>query len=341
MAPLLGWEEIRQRSLQPVMDALLTRDIAALRAMYRNFFRNPCSTGLIGVPYGMTSAYFGPTIKDVHRRYYLSEALHHVEYWSAQTSGRFALRELAAPEIGNPFGVVTEGTLVEAGAPYRHYCAHRICSLLDSEAGTVAELGGGFGGMAYYLLRDRPATRYLDFDVPESIALTSYYLMKAFPRLTFLLYGEEEITKGMLTRADVVLLPLFELARIPPANVAVTFSSHSMSDIPSDRLPDYLNNIARITRKYFLYTGVDCGKESISKLVSERHQLFRLEERRLSGWHSHKTSDAIEVECLYCLEAVDAIQERASPFRSSGCSTGWLYVRHQAMPTSNQAPGVR
>jgi hypothetical protein len=63
------WEQVRQRSLGPVMRALLAHDIDALRAMYRNFFRDPCSTGLIGVPYGMAKAYFGKTIKNAHRRF--------------------------------------------------------------------------------------------------------------------------------------------------------------------------------------------------------------------------------------------------------------------------------
>jgi hypothetical protein len=46
------WQQIRDRSLGPVRQALLMHDIAALRRMYSNFFRDPCSTGLIAVPYG-------------------------------------------------------------------------------------------------------------------------------------------------------------------------------------------------------------------------------------------------------------------------------------------------
>ena len=49
------------------MNALLAGDLAALRAMYRNFFRDPCSTGLISVPYGMTGAYFGKKINNANR----------------------------------------------------------------------------------------------------------------------------------------------------------------------------------------------------------------------------------------------------------------------------------
>jgi hypothetical protein len=99
------WQEVRQRSLGPVTQALLTRDIDALRRMYRNFFRDPCSSGLLGAPYGMSKAYFGGKIKDVHRRFYLSHVLYRFDYWMAQTGGRFSLRDLAGPGIGNPLEI--------------------------------------------------------------------------------------------------------------------------------------------------------------------------------------------------------------------------------------------
>lgn len=82
------WEQVRQGNLAPVMRALLDRDIAALRRMYRNFFRDPCSTGLIGAPYGASRAVF--RIKDAHRRVYLTDVLYRLDYWMAQTEGRFA-----------------------------------------------------------------------------------------------------------------------------------------------------------------------------------------------------------------------------------------------------------
>src|ERR1700691_3679249 len=36
------WQQVRNRSLGPVRQSLLTRDIAALSGMYTNFFRDPC-----------------------------------------------------------------------------------------------------------------------------------------------------------------------------------------------------------------------------------------------------------------------------------------------------------
>ena len=257
------WRQVRLASLGPVTRALVSRDITSLRRMYRNFFRDASSTGLIGVPYSLTKAYFDKRIKDIHRRFFLGDALYGIDYWKTLTGDRFPLHVLAGPDIGNPFGIMVGGTLVRAGAAYQHYSAHKIASCLFSAKATVAEFGGGFGGMAYYLLRDQPGVKYIDFDVPESLALTSYYLLKSFPHRKFLLYGESAITAETLGRADVVLMPLFEMESLPSQSVEVVFSSHAMSDISQEAMSVYLKTISRISTGCFLYMGNAQGAESI------------------------------------------------------------------------------
>jgi hypothetical protein len=240
----------------------------------------------------MSKAYFGGAIKDIHRQFYLGHALYRLDYWKEQTAANFVYSDLASPPIGNPFGILIDGTLLRVGAEYAHYCAYRVGDLLETGKATVAEIGGGFGGMAYYLLRDRPQVTYCDFDVPESTALTSYYLLKAFPQLKFLLYGEEELTKDGITRADVVLMPMSELATMPRESVDITFSSHGMSDISPKAMVEYMNNIVRMTRREFLYIGNSRASKSISDLVHQIYDSFNLAETRSSGWHSHKVSGA-------------------------------------------------
>jgi hypothetical protein len=266
--------------------------------MYRNFFRDSCADGLIAAPYGLSKAYLGSKMNRMHRRFCLGDALYVIDYWTKQTGSSISLRDLAGPEIGNPFGILLEGTLVRTGAPYQHYSAHKILSYLDHGAGTVTEIGGGFGGMAYYLLRDHPGLKYLDFDLPESIALASYYLLKAFPKRNFLLYGEKDLTAEVIAGADVVLMPLFEMEKAQPRSVDLVFSSHAVSDISSEAMDDVLNMIARVTKRYFLNIGQGKAARSISETARNRG-LFCLEETRASEWHKHRFPDVEEVECLY------------------------------------------
>src|SRR5690349_9919889 len=56
------WVPIYERNLGPLMDALFTENIAELRRMYRNFFRDPCSTGLAGLPVEIPNLFSGGRI---------------------------------------------------------------------------------------------------------------------------------------------------------------------------------------------------------------------------------------------------------------------------------------
>jgi hypothetical protein len=296
--PSEWWRDVRQKRLQPVMQALQKRDIDALRLMYRNFYRDSCSSGLIAMEYGMPGAPRGGAIKNNHCHFYLGDSLSSIDYWKEQTTGRFALGDLAGPNIGNPFGVMLDDTLVRFEAPYQHYCAHRLSTKLDAGPSTVAEIGGGFGGMAYFLLRDRQPLTYFDFDLPESIALTSYFLMKAFPSLTFLLYGEKQMTAEEIARANVVLMPLFEMEQMQPRSVDVTFSSHALSALPSELLRHYLESITRITQGHFLYVGGEVAAKRMFELASQRKDM-QIVETLVSGWNSHKSRNWKDVEILY------------------------------------------
>ena len=234
--PTEWWHQLRDGPLQPVIRALRAHDLTTLRRMYGNFFRDPCSTGLVPVPWGMARKYFRGPIQGAYCHACLGDALQRIDYWTAQTRGRFELRQLAGPGVGNPFGVFIDGILLAPAAEYHHFCAQSLLSKLGAGRRVVAEIGGGYGGMAYYLLRDGGTLTYLNFDVPESLALMSWYLMKAFPSLRFLLYGEREIGEQFATGADVLLMPPSAMTNVSERSVDVTFSSHAMSDLSRDDL---------------------------------------------------------------------------------------------------------
>jgi hypothetical protein len=124
--PTEWWKDLRQTCLGPVMRALEEGNVGALRVMYSRFFRDRCATGLTGVPYGMLKAYFHGPIRDVYRHTCMGDALYRIDCWLSQTDGRFGLPDLAGPGIGDPCGVVIDGTLVRPGSEYQHYCAHKI-----------------------------------------------------------------------------------------------------------------------------------------------------------------------------------------------------------------------
>ena len=161
------------------------------------------------------------------------------------------------------------------------------------------EIGGGFGGMAYYLLRDHPGTTYVNFDTPESIALMSYYLFMAFPLTKGVLYGEETLSSAFQSRARIILLPLFDMPNLLQGSVDVTFSSNSLSDVSPSALNEYLHDIDRSTKGTFIYIGKRSAADLIAKIVEKNYPRWNVVESRDSEWHNHRVRDAHEVERVY------------------------------------------
>src|SRR5579864_2239130 len=176
------WLPIYEGNLGPVMKALLSENVADLQRMYQSFFRDPCSSGLVGLPINIPNLFTGGAIKQKFREYILCDVLHRYDLWKKRTGNKYSAAVLWAPLVGNPYGYTMDGVFIRGGADYQHYYAQAIAELMgSSKTQIVLELGGGFGGLAYYLIRDNPQVTYVDFDLPEATALASYYLMRSLP----------------------------------------------------------------------------------------------------------------------------------------------------------------
>lgn len=287
------WQLVRRANLGPVMRALADCDIDSLRVLYRNFFRNCAGAGLTGLPFSFMKG-------RAHKHLVLMDALHRLDTWKDRTKGQYDIGALNSPAIGNPFGLRMDQAFVRTGSEDQHFYAQKIIHLLSSAGSpVVAEIGGGFGGMAYYLIRDCPAVTYIDFDVPETVALASYYLLKAFPHLKATLYGEAELDKNTLLDSDIVLMPCFMLPRLPDRSVDVVFNSHVLSDLSTAAVHQYLSDMVRTTRGHILHLNRRKGCQVVSEYLTDHAPEFRMAEHGRVTWNSARSTRNEEFECLY------------------------------------------
>ena len=295
------WQAIQRTKLEPVTRALAAQDIASLDEMYSNFFRDSCGGGLTGLP--LTKMKSGARVNNSAKHLYLIDALHRIDLWTRKTGGRFPLSDLTPPDIGNPFGIKLDGVFVRTGSEDQHYWAHRIIDLLGSTpAPVVAEIGGGFGGMAYYLLRDHPTVTYINFDLPETIALASYYLLSAFPGRKASLYGEADISAETLRTSRIILMPSFSLPQLPSSSVDVAFNSRILSDLSPASLDNYLAEIARTTRGHLFHLNRTQGSLAADAWFASNAPWFKLIAKQSSDWNNARTLHPNEMEYLYsCL----------------------------------------
>jgi len=294
------WLHIYERILGPVMRALQEENIPELNRMYSNFFRDSCSQGLAGYPLEIQRNLFLPDPPLKHRNILLVDLLHRFHLWKERTENRYTVHDLVSPQIGNPYGHIFDGVFIRGGSDYHHYYAQFINSLLPSNTkGTVIELGGGFGGMAYFLVRDNPNVTYVDFDLPEALALASYYLLKAFPDLPITLYGEAKFSSETLSRSRIVMMPSFEIKNMLAGAADVAFNSYSLAEMSASSIREYIAELTRCTRGHLLH--INHNRVSLVKADDfgiENHN-FSLLQRRLAGWTVGLNPTSDEFEYLY------------------------------------------
>jgi len=263
------WVCMYEKYMGSVMSALKAGNINELQEIYENFMRHPSSAGLHGMPADMQKCYFSGTISLKYKKWYLYDSLHRINLWKGLLGDSASLEQLDSPMIGNPYGYYIDGHFIKVCSDYQHYyatCINRMTSdNSETERRVIIELGGGFGGMAYYLSRDSKNTVYVDIDLPENLALASFYLTHALPEKKVFLYGEGELTAETFKDYDIILLPNFEVKNIPTNSTELVFNSYSLAEMPENAITCYVNELSRALKPGGYFYHVNHTRESLVK----------------------------------------------------------------------------
>jgi len=155
--------------------------------------------------------------------------------------------DVTAPKAGGgTFGLRTKHGIVSERNLQAIHTAVRVRSLLEeAQERIVAEIGGGIGGLAYYLAKagmDEIST----YDLPIVSIVQGYYLMKSLGAENVWLHGEA------LRAAKVRVFPYWKFAEAPDSYYTLVINQDSMPEIDRNIAVQYMRLIARKARTYFL-----------------------------------------------------------------------------------------
>ena len=298
------WLPIYELCMKDIMSALKARDIDLLKEQYANFFRKKFSTGLHGLHFEMDERYFKPErINENDINVYVNLILHNFNLF-LNCNPNVDFKKLVRKNIGNPYGYHVDGTFIIAGAEYHYHYANQIKKILQgNNKSVVMELGGGFGGTAYYLLRDFEGITYKCYDLPENAALQAFYLLTAFPEKKFLLSGEplEDI------KYDGMIFSNCEIEDLETDSVDLSFNSYSLAEMEKEAIFNYINIICRTTSKYFNHINHSLFCKFSSDLFPINYNKFELTYRFPVMWSKSQDRNPIvdEHEYLYQTKKID------------------------------------
>ncbi|MBJ7309768.1 putative sugar O-methyltransferase [Rugamonas sp. CCM 8940] len=294
------WLPIYQGYMGKVMEVMASGDAAELARIYGNFFRETCSIGIHGMPVDMESTYFSGNVSEDAKGKYIADIMHRMQIWLDSIGKTHSLDALQTPQVGNPYGFEIDGKFFRAGVDYQHYYATIISRLIRGEGHTaVLELGGGFGGLGHFLMRDNSNFTYIDVDLPENMALSAFYLLSCFPDKKIALYGEIDLATADLSRYDGVVLPNFALAELKDDSVDLAFNSYSLAEMSLNNVANYVQQFSRLASKFIYHVNHTRIPPVRADDFAFDFDKFELISRAPALWNLARNKDMDEYEYLY------------------------------------------
>jgi len=184
-----------------------------------------------------------------------------IQWWLKLESNGRDLSALTIPRHGNMGGMWVNGHLVSPGSVFSEINARLLASFVQTDRPIIGELGGGFGRLFYFLSRHLKEFCYLGFDLPETLCCASYYLIKAFPEKRFLLYGEQDWDSNSLQQFDFLLLPSFEISKLPDNRVDLFINENSLGEVEASACRNYVKEICRSANAFWHRNHESCRFE--------------------------------------------------------------------------------
>jgi putative sugar O-methyltransferase len=170
-----------------------------------------------------------------------------------------SIKSLHSPTFGNPKGaVLNNSTFVSYTSFFNEIYGSMAAGLIkDIKHPLIAEIGGGRGETAYFILKDLKKATYIDLDIPEVLILSAFFLMNSFPKKKTYLYGEKNFSFYSLKKYDLVFLPQSSIKKIKNSSVNIFFNKCSLGEMNKKTVKAYISEIERISDGYFFHLNQD------------------------------------------------------------------------------------
>jgi putative sugar O-methyltransferase len=247
LLPASGWQNVMNDAYAPLGSALETGDLDSFHFFLANFLSWKRRTGIEN-----SRLVYECSLDERRKRHFERQIMRSLLIWWArvESQGR-DFSALALPDVSNPCGVVVDGHLVSRGSIFSEVYGRMLADLVPGEHPVVAELGGGFGRLLYFMSGNLRRFTYVGFDIPEVLCCASYFLMRTFPEKKFLLHGEADIDSQSFTDYDIVLLPAVEIAKLHNGGVDLFINENSLGAMRAAACRHYVEEICRVAKQFW------------------------------------------------------------------------------------------
>ncbi len=166
------------------------------------------------------------------------------------------LGRLQEPDLGNPFLIRYRGRGIS-----QDLCnsIHEFYSMMAGETPLVtpsrglhfAELGAGYGRLAYAVLAARPTASYCIIDIPPALYVSQRYLTSLYPDISVFLarqFDSYESVREEFESARLKFLLPHQLELLPPKQFDYFINISTLHEMTSAQVENYFRQMGRLCR---------------------------------------------------------------------------------------------
>jgi len=161
---------------------------------------------------------------------------------------------ITEPKIGCPIQVVLGNRLISQDLANSIIEGNTLASLVGESRRRlrIAEIGAGYGRLAYVWSLMRPGT-YVIFDIPPALATAQWYISRVFPGKKVLKFRPFESfleIEGELGEADIAFFSANQIRKFPKNYFDVVLSISTLPEMTKDQVNLYLSLFQQLSREY-------------------------------------------------------------------------------------------
>ncbi len=182
------------------------------------------------------------------------------------------LDKLEEPRLGSPLDIRRGFRRISqdlANSVLERNDIMKFLRFSGAEAATVAELGAGYGRLAYVFLKTTPC-RYFIFDIPPALDISQWYLSSLFPNrriFRFRHFDSYQEIREELEGCDLAFFTPNQLDMFPDDAVDVFLTISSLPEMRMDQIRNYMTLMQRISKEFLFvkqwYVGINTADNII------------------------------------------------------------------------------
>ncbi len=184
------------------------------------------------------------------------------------------LSKIEEPSMGNPFLVSYKQKSISQDLCNSVHEFYSITENIDMQRHMdVAELGAGYGRLAYIFLKMLPQVSYTIVDIPPALFISQEYLSRVFPKekiFYFRPFRSFREVKREFESARIRFVMAHQIEYLPDKYFDHMFTISSLQEMTRKQIRNYIVQVDRLTKELFYMKQWLKSRASDNMYISQR-----------------------------------------------------------------------